>query len=75
MYQSMPQDSYALDDALSAYIQTCWEEGEGRALIADTVAGMKYFRPHLKRALPLEDRLSKASRRNEIPARAPPFTP
>jgi hypothetical protein len=51
-----------------------WEEGEGRALIADTLSSIQHKIPALRNQLPAGWRLYRAWTKHELPARAPPLT-
>ncbi len=62
------------DSLLCLFIEHLWEEGEGRAKAADTLASLQDARPWLKRQLPAAWRLVKAWSQHELPARASPFT-
>lgn len=62
------------------HVEHLWSEGFGRALAADTVAGIQDAQPNVRKQLPATWRLLKAWSVNEVPSRAPPlpedaFTP
>ena len=69
----LPRQRAHFDDILSDYLEHLWSQGEGRALAADTVAGLQDADPKLRNHLPCTWRLMKVWVRNEMPARAPPF--
>ena len=73
-YGSLPYSNFVLDQQISSFIENMWEEGEGRALIADTLSGIQHKIPSLRHQLPSSWRLYKAWGRHELPARAPPLT-
>lgn len=73
--RTLPEEISAFDLLLSDYVSHLWEEGEGRAMASDVVAGMQFFRPQLKRHLPCTWRLVGAWAKHELPMRAPPLTP
>ncbi|CAK0847855.1 unnamed protein product [Prorocentrum cordatum] len=81
-YGVSPQEVNALDvdgedaDGLVAnYLEAKWREGAGIALANNTVAGVCFTVPRLRRRLDLSWALLKAWRRAEPAARALPFTP
>ncbi|CAE8660827.1 unnamed protein product, partial [Polarella glacialis] len=65
---------WEFDELLCLFVEHLWEEGEGRAKAADTLASLQDARPWLKRQLPAAWRLVKAWSQHELPARASPFT-
>ena len=70
---SIPRQREHLDSLLAEYIEFLWEDGEGRGLASDTVAGLQDLDPHLKGHLALTWRLLKTWHVNEVPNRAPPL--
>ena len=72
--QSFPTSYFLLDNLLCEFIDAMWEEGEGRALIANVLSGMQHFVPVLRYRIPCSWRLYRAWLKHELPARAPPFT-
>jgi integrase len=72
---SLPATVNEFDDILCSYLEFLWEEGEGRSLASNTVAGLQYVRPTLKKNLICAWRLLSAWAKRELPARAPPLTP
>jgi hypothetical protein len=71
---AFPNTSASVDKAISHYISCLWEEGEGRALAANTLAALQHYIPGLRYNLPTGWRLYKAWGKSELPARAPPLT-
>ena len=69
---SLPHRKSELDPIVSDYIEFLWSTGAGRALAADTLAGLQDIQPNLRGNLPGSWRLLKTWSINEIPARAPP---
>lgn len=69
----LPRKREQLDGLLSEYIEHLWSSGEGRALAADTIAGLQDMDPKVKGHLPASWRLLKTWGINEIPNRAPPL--
>ena len=63
-----------MDVVVAEYIESLWEEGEGRSLASDTLAALQDTQPQLRNHLPACWRLLKTWHMNEIPARAPPMT-
>ena len=68
-----PKGPFELDRVLCIYVEHLWSEGFGRALAADTVAGIQDAQPNVRKQLPATWRLLKAWNVNEIPSRAPPL--
>ena len=56
----LPKERARMDDIVSEYVETLWSQGEGRALAADTVAGLQNTQPSLRGHLPGTWRLLKA---------------
>ena len=73
-FGKIPDSNFELDQQISSYIEAMWEEGEGRALIADTLSGIQHKILSLRHQFPSSWRLYKAWGRHELPARAPPLT-
>ena len=69
-----PEEMADFDLMLSDYICEAWEDGEGRSLISNLLAGAQHFAPQVKRQIPGAWRLLNAWQRNETPARATPLT-
>ena len=69
---SLPHRKSELDPIVSDYIEFLWSTGAGRALAADTLAGLQDIQPNLRGNLPGSWHLLKTWSINEIPARAPP---
>ena len=44
-YSKLPSNCFDLDSRINEYIELMWEEGEGRALIANTLSGLQHFVP------------------------------
>lgn len=63
-----------VDSQLEEYIEFLWKEGEGISLAGDTISSIQHFQPSMKNHLQGAWRLLKTWQRNELPARAPPFT-
>ena len=70
---SLPTKREHLDGIVEDYIEYMWSEGEGRALISDTLAGLQDHDAKLRGCLPGSWRLLRTWVNNEIPARAPPM--
>ena len=70
---AFPRGTHELDRLLSVYVEHLWSEGYGRALAADTVAGVQDAQPNVRKQLPSTWRLLKAWNVNEIPSRTPPL--
>lgn len=68
----LPRKRELLDGLLAEYIEHLWSSGEGRALGADTIAGLQDIDPKVKGHLQASWRLLKTWGINEIPNRAPP---
>jgi hypothetical protein len=71
----LPTSVVDFDQLVASYIDFLWEDGEGRSLASNTVAGLQFFQPTLKRQLVCSWRLLGAWAKHEMPARAPPLTP
>ena len=63
------------DGLVANYLEAKWREGAGIALANNTVAGVCFMVPRLRRRLDLSWALLKAWRRAEPAARVLPFTP
>ncbi len=70
----IPAEVSVFDSVLSEFVCHLWEEGDGRALASNVLAGMQHFSPPLRRNMPCAWRLLHAWHRREMPARAPPLT-
>ena len=70
---AFPRGTHELDRLLSVYVEHLWSEGYGRALAADTVAGVQDAQPNVRKQLPSTWRLLKAWNVNDIPSRTPPL--
>ena len=71
----LPPTTVEFDEILSSYVEHLWQEGESRSLGSNTVAGLQYVRPTLRKNLICTWRLLGAWAKRELPARAPPLTP
>ena len=71
----LPKHPELVDEILSGYVEDLWESGESRYLAADTVCGLQYHQPTLRRKLVQSWQALKTWSRLEVPARAPPLTP
>ena len=69
----LPKEGSRLDAVVSDYVEHLWATGEGRALAADTLAGIQDTQPQMKGRLQGSWRLLKTWNVNEIPCRAPPM--
>eukprot|EP00435_Cladocopium_sp_Y103_P065597 s17_g27.t1 len=69
----LPKQSRQMDSLVADYVEHLWASGAGRALAADTVAGLQNVEPHLKNHMPTVWRLLKVWSQNELPNRAPPM--
>ena len=65
-------DLFTLDHQLSYYLELLWQEGEPRALAADTVCGLQHML-NVRRCFPGSWRLFGAWSRTEVPFRAAPL--
>lgn len=70
---SLPSDIILLDEILSDYIETCWQDGEPLYWCLDLLSGLQHFMPHLKRQLNMGWRMCVGWSRHELPRRAPPM--
>lgn len=61
------------DLVVCKYVEHCWQEGEGRSLVSNVLAGLQHFTPTVRGRLPCSWRLVSAWQRHELPARAPPL--
>ena len=64
-----------LDAALSRAIEVMWHEGEPKSRVNYLLAGVQHFCPGSRSRIPEAWQLAKAWHRNELPSRAPPFSP
>ena len=71
--QALPRERDRMDPLLCDYLEHLWATGAGRALAADTLAGVQDLQPNLRTRLPGAWRLLKTWHINEIPNRAPPL--
>ena len=72
--KTLPPTVEAFDEVLCAHIEFLWQDGEGRSLASNTVAGLQFVRPTLRSKLPCAWRLLSAWAKRELPARAPLLT-
>ena len=70
----LPSKLLHMDGIVADYIEHLWQEGEGRALASDTLAGLQDRQPQLRNRLSASWRLMKTWNVNEVPCRAPPMT-
>jgi len=70
----LPCNPVAFDHLIMAFIESRWEEGDGRSLAADTLSGLEHFVPSLRKSLHGSWRLISAWQKRELPNRAAPFT-
>lgn len=70
---ALPTARSKLDVLTAEYLEFLWQEGEGRALASDTLAGLQDWDPRLKGQLPCTWRLLKVWHTHEVPNRAPPI--
>ena len=71
----LPTEVDDFDMVVCQFIETCWQEGEGRSRAADVICSLQWTSPLLKRHLNGSWSLLKAWQRTELPARAPPMPP
>ena len=69
----LPRHRQVMDNLISDYVEYLWATGEGRALAADTVAGLQDTQPQLRGHLQGTWRLLRTWNTSEIPNRAPPM--
>ena len=72
--QGLPQTPRETDDLLSEFLEELWVEGESKSLAADTLSGVQFFEPSLKKCIPMSWRLFKAWQQHEVPNWAVPIT-
>ena len=70
---ALPTCRSKLDILTAEYMEFLWQNGEGRALASDTVAGLQDHDPCLKGKLVCTWRLLKVWHTHEVPNRAPPI--
>ena len=70
---TLPKQKAQMDPLISDYVEFLWSSGEGRALAADTVAGLQDTQPQLRGYLQGTWRLLRTWNASEIPNRAPPM--
>ena len=70
---ALPRHRYLMDTLIRDYVEHLWSTGEGRALAADTVAGLQDTQPQLRGHLQGTWRLLRTWNTSEIPNRAPPM--
>ncbi|CAL1145402.1 unnamed protein product [Cladocopium goreaui] len=70
---ALPRNRQLMDSITSDYVEHLWSSGEGRALAADTIAGLQDTQPQLRGHLQGTWRLLKTWNNSEIPNRAPPM--
>ena len=63
-----------LDDLVSQWVETEFEDGSPLYLIADALSGLHHFLPFKKKKLVQSWKLYSIWRRYEVPMRAPPIT-
>ena len=63
-----------LDDAVSEWVQQCWELGESIHIVNDGLCGIHHYEPWTKGLVPTAWKLFKVWRKIEAPNRAPPLT-
>lgn len=66
--------SLEMDDVVSDWVQSCWEEGESLHIVNDGLCGLHHYQPWTKSMIPTAWKLFKVWRRLEAPNRAPPLT-
>ena len=71
---SSVNSEYQLDEMVSDWVQSEFEDGTPLHLVADALSGLHHFEPFTRRKLGKSWRLYSIWRRYEIPARAPPLT-
>lgn len=65
---------HELDDVISDWVQTEFEDGTPIHLVGDALSGIHHFEPFTRKRLPKSWRLYGIWRKYEIPCRAPPIT-
>lgn len=68
------QSHAQLDDAISDWVQVCWETGESLHIVNDGLCGLHHYEPWTKGLVPTAWKLFKVWRKVEAPNRAPPLT-
>ena len=63
-----------LDEAITNWIQRCFERGEPLHIISDALCGLQHQEPWVKRNIPMAWKLFGVWRKLESPGRAPPLT-
>ena len=66
---------FELDEMISEWIQTEFEDGAPLHMIGDALSGLRYFEPFTRKRIPRSWRLFGIWRKYEVPSRAPPITP
>ena len=69
----LPADTADFDALVQAWVEYCWQSGDGKCKAADTLGALQWQVPALKRQLNGSWTLIKAWQRHELPARAPPL--
>lgn len=72
--EKMPATVEDFDLFLCKYVEFLWQDGEGRSVASNTVAGIQFMKPTLRKRLVCTWRLLGAWAKREMPARAPPLT-
>ena len=67
-------DEFELDDMISSWIQTEFEDGSPLYLIADALSGLHHLEPFTRKKLIKSWKTYSIWRKYEVPARAPPLT-
>ena len=65
---------FQLDELISEWVQSEFEDGTPLHLVADALSGLHHFEPFTRKRLTKSWRLYGIWRKYEIPARAPPLT-
>ena len=72
---SAPSTLDEVDTATSAFIESCWSEGDPKLWCSDLLAALHFYLPACRRQLHGSWGLIRAWDRAELPARACPITP
>ena len=63
-----------LDDKVSNWIETAWEDGEALHLVSDALCGLHHYEGWTKGMIPMSWKLFQIWKKLEAPDRAPPLT-
>lgn len=66
--------AFELDDAVAAWVEKQWQEGQTLYVVSDALCGLHHFEPYTKKLIPSAWKLFRTWRKIESPNRAPPIT-